>query len=371
MNDKRKEREKKPLILVVEDFPKNMEVVCNILRKEGYRLAMAGNGKQALDMMNNIRPDLILLDIMMPEMDGFEACKRLKKDPVTRDIPVIFLTAKADTADVVKGFELGAVDYVTKPFKAAELMSRVKTHLELKLAREALLELNATKDTFFSIIGHDLKDPLQFLLLAAELLHNDYDDMDEDKRKKYIERFYTSSQQISGLVENLLEWSRSQIGTLQINLVSLDLHALAAEAHNLLQERALEKDIIITSHIPPGTTALGDENMVRTIFRNLISNALKFTHAGGSVKVKAAPNARGDYMEVSVTDTGVGMSEEDAAGLFHLNIKRTTRGTAKEKGSGLGLILCKEFLQKINGHIRVTSEEGKGSCFTFSLPLEA
>jgi len=191
------EQRKRPLVLVVEDIPKNMEVVCNILRKEGYRLAMAGNGLQGLEMVPNVKPDLILLDIMMPEMDGFEVCKRLKENPETKDIPIIFLTAIVETVDIVKGFEMGAVDYVTKPFKGAELTSRVRTHLELKFARESLQELNATKDKFFSIIAHDLKDPLSYLLLSADMLYNQYEEMAEEKRKDYIRRFYNNSQRIN------------------------------------------------------------------------------------------------------------------------------------------------------------------------------
>ena len=147
---------KKFNILIVDDASKNIQVVANILKQEGYQMAFARNGKTALSRAETMPFDLILLDIMMPEMDGYEACERLKKNPETKDIPVIFLTAKTDKESVLKGFGLGAVDYVTKPFNAAELLARVKTHLELKLAKEdlrnsrdQLQELNATKDKFF------------------------------------------------------------------------------------------------------------------------------------------------------------------------------------------------------------------------------
>lgn len=356
------------LILVVEDIPKNMEVVCNILRKKGYRLAMAGNGKHALDMLKNIRPDLILMDIMMPEMDGFEACQKIKENPAIRDIPLIFLTAKADTEDLVKGFDLGAVDYVTKPFKAAELLSRVNTHIELTRAREHLKVLNATKDTFFSIIAHDLKDPLQFLLLSAETMHENYDSMTEAKRKDYIQRFFKNSNQISLLVKNLLQWARSQTGGLTFTPEKIHLRSLALEAVDLQTEWAAKKNIAIQCDIDVGLTAFADPNVVRTVFRNLVSNAIKFTHDGGNVTISAANNPNGGSVEVKVSDTGVGMEPEDAEKLFRLEIKRTTVGTAKEKGSGLGLILCREFLQKTNGDIKVQSQPGKGSTFTFYLP---
>jgi signal transduction histidine kinase len=369
MNNKSKEKQTKPLILVAEDIAKNMEVVCNILRKAGYRPAMAGNGRQALKMVSNVKPDLILLDIMMPEMDGFEACRHLKKDPETKDIPVIFLTAKTDTIDIVKGFKLGAEDYITKPFKGAELLSRIKTHLELKFSREALKELNATKDKFFSIIAHDLKDPLQFLLLSADSLYNRYDSFDETKRKDYIHRFHNSSQQLSALLENLLVWARSQSGSIKTKPGKIDIRDLAAESIDLLKGNAQKKDIELSSQIGPGIFAFADKNMIRTVLRNLISNAVKYTPPGGKVKVNASTSIKGDRLEISVSDTGVGINEQDITGLFSIDVKKSTRGTDNEKGTGLGLILCKEFVEKNNGSISVTSTPGKGSCFTFTLPV--
>jgi signal transduction histidine kinase len=370
MNNKSKEKQTKPLILIAEDIPKNMEVVCNILKKAGYRMAMAGNGRQALQMVSNVKPDLILLDIMMPEMDGFEACQHLKKDPETKDIPIIFLTAKTDIIDIVKGLELGAVDYITKPFRGAELLSRVKTHLELKFSREALKELNATKDKFFSIIAHDLKDPLQVLLFSADSLYNHYDSFNESKKKDYIHRFHNSSQQITALLENLLVWARSQSGAIEIEPGKIDIGALAAESIDLLKGNAQKKNITLSSQIGIGIFAFADKNMIRTVLRNLISNAVKFTPTGGEVKVNASTSTQGDWLEISVTDTGVGINEQDITGLFRIDVKKNTRGTDNEKGTGLGLILCKEFVEKNNGSISVTSTPGKGSSFTFTLPLK-
>ncbi len=378
MNERDGEKYKKPLILIAEDIPQNMEVVCNMLIKEGYRVAMAGNGKQALEMAPAVRPDLILLDIMMPEVDGFEVCRLLKKDPITKDIPVIFLTAKADTIDVVEGFEIGAMDYVTKPFKGAELLSRVKTHLELKSSREALKELNVAKDKIFSIIAHDLRDLLQLLILSADLLHNDYDTFDEAKRRDYIRKFLNGSKQMADLLENLLEWARSQSGSLENHPENVDIDELVTECLELAKGNAQKKNIRLFSFIQPGIYAVADRNMLRTVLRNLISNALKFTHPGGEVKVSASPSTSPAGIEISVSDNGVGMSAEDVAGLFCLEVKKidwgtarvkkNARGTANEKGTGLGLILCKEFVEKNKGTIEVSSELGKGSCFKVTLP---
>jgi two-component system sensor histidine kinase/response regulator len=166
VRDKNTAENPKPLIFIVDDVPGNLQVLIHILKQEEYRIAAAGNGHQALDMIPAARPDLVLLDIMMPGMDGYEVCRQLKTNPAAADIPIIFLTAKAETADIVKGFELGAVDYVTKPFNPAELLVRVKTHLELKFSREKLTDLIAARDKFFSIIAHDLRNPVQNLILS-------------------------------------------------------------------------------------------------------------------------------------------------------------------------------------------------------------
>jgi signal transduction histidine kinase len=307
---------------------------------------------------------------MMPEMDGFEACRHLKKDPETKDIPIIFLTARTDTIDIVKGFKLGAVDYITKPFRGEELLSRVKTHLELKFSREALKELNATKDKFFSIIAHDLKDPLQFLLLSADSLYNHYDSFDETKRKDYIHRFRNSSQQLSALLENLLVWARSQSGSIETKPGKIDIRTLVVESIDVLKGNAQKKDIALSFQIARGTFAFADKNMIRTVLRNLIANAVKFTPPGGKVKVNASTSTKGDWLEISVSDTGVGINAQDITGLFRIDVIKSTRGTDNEKGTGLGLVLCKEFVEKNNGSIRVTSTPGKGSRFTFTLPVK-
>jgi len=367
--NKNKEKQKKPLILVTEDNPKSMEVVCNILRKEGYWLAMADNGQQALEMVPEARPDLILLDIRMEGIDGWEVCEQLKKNPKTKDIPIIFLTAKAETVDKVKGFKIGAVDYITKPYRREELLSRIKTHLDLKFAREELKELNATKDKFFSIIAHDLRNPLQCLMLYAESLYFDYDSLDDEKRKDYTHKFYNNSNLIAALLENLLEWSQSQQGIIDPHPKKIDLHALAAENIDLLKENAKKKNITVSSQIKPKNFAFADKNMIRTVIRNLLSNAVKFTNPGGKVEVNSSISADGDSVDITISDNGVGISAEDIDTLFRIDVKKKkNKGTDNEKGTGLGLILCKEFVEKNNGSIRVTSEPGKGSRFTFTLP---
>lgn len=368
VNNGWKQKSISPLIFIAEDVPKNLQVLCNILRKESYRISAAGNGKQALEMIPEVKPDLVLLDVMMPEMNGFEVCEQMKEDPRLKDIPVIFLTAKAESADIVKGFDVGAVDYVTKPFTGAELLARVKIHLDLKFAREELKELITARDKFFSIIAHDLRNPIQFLLLSSDLLYNEYDVLNEEERKDYVQKFFNGTTRVSALLENLLEWSRTQRGLIECKPDNLDMGEMVTNSINLLQAHAKEKDISVVSLVKPGLIAFADRNMIRTVLRNLLSNAVKFTYSGGEVTVDAS--LTGGIIEIVVSDNGVGMSESELDGLFKFNTPGGTLGTAKEKGSGLGLLLCKEFIEKNNGTISVTSAPEQGSSFRITLPAK-
>ncbi|MCP4345005.1 MAG: hybrid sensor histidine kinase/response regulator [Desulfobacterales bacterium] len=353
-------------VLIVDDVPKNIQVAANILQEQGYQMAFAQNGKTALSLVQSNKFDLILLDIMMPGMDGFEVCEQLKKDPATSNIPIIFLTAKTDTESIVKGFESGAMDYVTKPFNGSELLLRVKTHLELNHTKEKLREANATKDKFFSIIAHDLKNPFNAVLGLANLLTDQYDAFDERKKKVIIQDICQSSEQGYKLLENLLDWSRMQTGKVEWNPDKIDLYTYAFENTAFLKSNADSKKISLVSNIDRGAMVYADPNMTTMIIRNLVSNAIKFTKEGGEVTISSKNN--GDHEEVTVSDNGVGIKDENKEKLFRIDVHHSTLGTSKEVGTGLGLILCKEFAEKNGGEIWVESEFGKGSNFRFTLP---
>ncbi|HHC24989.1 MAG TPA: hybrid sensor histidine kinase/response regulator, partial [Desulfobacterales bacterium] len=265
---------KKFNILIVDDASKNIQVVANILKQEGYQMAFARNGKTALSRAETMPFDLILLDIMMPEMDGYEACERLKKNPETKDIPVIFLTAKTDKESVLKGFGLGAVDYVTKPFNAAELLARVKTHLELKLAKEdlrnsrdQLQELNATKDKFFSIIAHDLRNPFNALISGSDMLVHYFEELEQEQIKDFIGEINLASRQAFNLLGNLLEWARSQTGRILYTPEKISMDDIVQENMDLLEQNAKEKNIHITNDVEADTFAYADKDMISTVIR--------------------------------------------------------------------------------------------------------
>ncbi|MEA1967989.1 MAG: hybrid sensor histidine kinase/response regulator, partial [Thermodesulfobacteriota bacterium] len=257
-------------LLIVDDVSKNIQVLGSILRNHGYQISFAMDGKRALDLTSKEKYDLILLDVMMPELDGYDVCAILKQDPFTRDIPVIFLTAKTEVDSIVKGFKLGAVDYITKPFYSEELLSRVKTHLELKTTREKLAQSNAAKDMFFSIIAHDLKNPFHAMLGFSELLLSSFDTLDKGKKIKYIQNIYDSGTSLYKLLENLLQWSRLQTGSIECNRKNINPLSILEQCLKTLYSNSALKKINIIKNIDPGIQAFADPDMTRLIFRNLI-----------------------------------------------------------------------------------------------------
>lgn len=352
----------KSLVLIVDDNPQNLKIFWETLKKHGLNPAAAKDGMQALEFVNRKKPDLILLDIMMPELDGFEVCKRLQKNKEFSDIPIIFLSAKAEKEEVIAGLELGAVDYVTKPFNEKELMTRIHTHLDLKATKDALKQSNASKDKFFSIIAHDLGNVFNGLIGLSNMLI--------DSKVKDVESLLPlvkkSSEKGYNLLKNLLEWSRIQTGKIQAHPIPLNLKNLVDQNINLLESQASAKYVHLFSKIEK-TFVYADEQMINTVIRNLLSNAIKFTPKEGWVEISS--KIIGTFIEIAVVDTGVGITPVDIDKLFKIDVSHSTRGTENEEGTGLGLILCQEFIIKNGGNIRVESKYGKGSCFYIQLPL--
>lgn len=367
----------KPTILVVDDNKRNLQVVGNILHEEQYKVAMAINGPTALKLAAQLKPDLVLLDIMMPEMDGFEVCKKLKENDETREIPVIFLTAKVETVDVVEGFNLGGVDYITKPFKQKELLVRIKTHLDLlqskrKIAEQASLlqSNNAFKDRLFSIIGHDLRSPLSSIKFTIDMIKSGVIELGDDFFHELIDQLAKTTDEAFTLLENLLGWAKSQSGNLPVVPEEFSLKEMAESIARLQKLNISNKNIELFLDINENLNVYADNQMINTVLRNLLSNAIKFTPNGGKIQILAT-KTNDHSVQVSVVDSGVGISEENMKRLFNNTNPLKTYGTNNEAGSGLGLILCKDFVEKNGGTLKVRSEEGKGSTFSFNMPLHA
>ncbi len=354
-------------ILIVDDIPANLKVLGEILKAEGYKVRPVPNGALALQVAEKEKPDLILLDIMMPDMDGYEVCRRMKANPQLCDIPIIFISALNETTDIVKALKSGGVDFVTKPFQAEEVSARVHTHVKLYRQSIELQKLNETKDKFFSIIAHDLRGPLGGFMSMTELLSEHMPDMETSEIQDYLGTLRDASGNLFRLLENLLQWSRLQQGTIQFNPETIHLQSIVEECVGLVQELAKNKGIEIALDIPGQLNVFADNNILQTIIRNLISNAVKFTPKGGSVRLSAKTSDT-NSVEISIEDTGIGMSPEMIGSLFSPGARNGRAGTDGEPSTGLGLLLCKEFVEEHGGKIRVESEEGKGSVFSFVLP---
>ncbi len=357
----------KNIILVVDDNEQNLSILGNVLMEYNYEVIPASSGREAFESISEMPPDLILLDIMMPEMDGYEVCKVLKDNEQTMEIPIIFLTAKIETEDIVKAFNYGAVDYVTKPFRKEELLARVKTHLELRRSLKAEHDLVNMKDKLFSIIGHDLRGPIGTFMMMLETVTNEENKFSVENIMQYLNKMKEVSKNTYLLLENLLNWARSQRKLVEYHLMDTKFIMIVEQCFSVLAETAGKKSIKLTHQINPETSVYCDENTITTVIRNLISNSLKFTEEGGSINISEQKN--GDFVRISVKDTGVGISEPNLKKLFRQDQIFTKYGTRGEKGTGLGLLLCKDFVEGNGGRIYVESELGKGTTFHFTLPL--
>lgn len=365
-------------VLIVDDVAKNLQILGNILRDDGIHSYAALSGNQALAVLKHTAIDLVLLDISMPNMDGYEICRRVKQDPELNNIPIIFLTARSQTEDIVKAFECGGVDFVTKPFNSAELLQRIKTHLKLKryedtLARQnrELQQLNATKDRFFSIIAHDLRNPFNSLLNVAEILLRDSHVLETSKQQELMQIMYNSAKSTYLLIENLLLWSRSQRNKITYNPQLMQVAPLLYEVRMLMEHtQARSKNIeLILDDLEPELQVIADQSMFNTIIRNLLSNAIKFSPANSKINF-GAKTIDDNKILFYVQDYGIGMDENKLAQLFKIEYAYSEPGTAEEQGTGLGLILCKEFIEKHKGEIWAESTAQQGSIFYVTLSAD-
>jgi len=363
------------LILLVDDIPENVQVLGKKKKNRGYSFAIATKGEAVFTLLEKQSPlpDLILLDIMLPDIDGFEICKRLKADERTRKIPVIFLTAKTELTDKIKGFEVGAVDYITKPFEPVEVIARVQTHIRLKKSNDIIRRYSedlekavATRDKLFSIIGHDLRGPIASVCSLLRLLEEDQ--LDPDRKERF---FKLAIQNVNGTVEllnNLLYWAKSHQNVIDCKPEIIDIKQIIDEHIELLEETADRKRISLNFELNKPLSVFADRDMTAMVLRNLITNAIKFTPESGKITISVIPADKDNNIEISVTDTGIGISKENIDKLFKIDRDIVRCGTNDEKGTGLGLLLCKEFVEKNRGNIWAESEEGSGSSFKFTLP---
>jgi len=529
----------KGIVFIVDDNHTVLSFISSLLCEEGYTTYTSETGEQALILIEQQKPDLILLDIRLSGIDGFEVCKQIKANVNLKQIPVIFLTAATELNDKIEGLKLGAVDYICKPFQKEELIARVNTHInfylltqqfqnqaieiseskiiqkmninlktanaklgeltktlelsnktlrisssynrslieasidplvtigedgkitdvnnateivtgvnrveligtdfsqyftepekarigyekvfrnekvldyplelqhrdgssisvlynasvyrdengkivgvfaaarditKLKEAEDKLLKLNkqlnelvSTKDKLFSIIAHDLKSPFNSILGFSDLLITNLRKYNFEKSESFLRNINSSAKCTLNLLDNLLNWAKSQTGQIGFNPEKLSLMNIINDILLVLNPSAKIKNISLNNIIIEDIEILADKNMLQTIFRNLISNSIKFTNTNGTINIYTIKKY--NFIEISVADNGIGISEEIKEKLFRIESSFTTKGTAEEKGTGLGLILCREFVEMHKGQIWVESELGSGSEFKFTIPI--
>ncbi|NEO91813.1 MAG: response regulator [Moorea sp. SIO3G5] len=393
-------------ILVVDDIPENLHLLSDTLTEQGYDVRGVINGSMALRVAHSVLPDLILLDIKMPDMNGYEVCQKLKASESTRHIPVIFLSALNEVIDKVKAFEVGGVDYISKPFQVKEVLARVENQLTIQRLQKQLWAKNLALETtnqelersnreleqFAHVLCHDLNQPLQSIILHTDMLNINYQDRLDIKGEGYITKIRDSSLRMKTFMQDLLVYAK--VGADSQDITSTDCNIVLGQVLDNLKAAISEKNALITHDSLP-TVNVSQTQLIQ-LFQNLISNAIKFQAPGKSpqVKVSVKPvdnsaevgivssinatgfheNGRnslehdGNYWLFGVHDNGIGMEPDQRSHIFE--IFQRLHSNKDYPGTGIGLATCKKIVENHGGQIGVESEPGVGSTFYFTLPAQ-
>lgn len=380
-------------LLLVDDTPDNLRLLSLMLTENGYKTRKVINGERALQAVEVITPDLILLDINMPDMNGYEVCRRLKQSDKTRDIPVIFISALDDVFDKVKAFQAGGVDYITKPFQIEEVLARVNTHLNIRKlqkqlqqqnsqlqeeirhrlsAEEANAQLKALEtqlrqqlNVFLHAVSHDLRNPVIGTKMVLNNLTNQVGETIQLPRK-VLERMQESSERQLGLINSLIETHAAEVWGLKLNYQPLELKSLVESALIDLQPMLDKEDVVLRLLISPNLPLIKADSLhLVRVYQNLIGNALKHNPPGFCLTLDA--QLENEWLRCTVADNGVGISKEQSEKIFDLYFQGSHK--RQSVGLGLGLYLCQHIIQAHGGAIGVESELGIGTTFWFTLPL--
>lgn len=361
-------------ILVVDDIAPNIRLVAGLLGPEGYDISFANTGKKAIEQALDNDFDLILLDIMMPDIDGITVCKTIKEHPEKRDIPVIFLTGKTDEVSVATAFEAGGVDYVHKPFNPVELIARVKTHLELKRARDTITETNRElqralklKNQFLSLASHDLRGPLGGVQGYLRLIEKDPGSQLGPRAHQFMESIQGMTQNMLELVSVFLDKSALELGKIELKPKFINIMDMVLPLTQLYQGLAAHKQQQLTLHSATEEIWIkADKNRLSQIIDNLLSNAVKYSPLGGHIEMHVIDHK--DRLEIRVKDEGPGFREDEKHRLFGYFQRLTARPTGSESSTGIGLALTKQIVTLHGGQIRLESTWGEGATFVVELP---
>ncbi|GCL42477.1 hybrid sensor histidine kinase/response regulator [Anabaena sp. FACHB-1250] len=393
---------KQSIILVVDDNPTNLEILDHALNQEGYKVRIEAEGLNVMKQARLSIPDLILLDIMLPDINGFEVCQQLKADPLTKSIPIIFMTALADTVDKIKGLNLGAVDYITKPFQKQELLARVRGHLQLReltktleIQNQQLIELkselenrvaertaelsqalekekevNQLKSRFITMASHEFRTPLAIISSSSGILQNFSDRLSEKRKQEHLETIQNTIRHIIQILDDVLMINQAEAEKIEVNLEPLDIIKFCRHLKEQIEAS-------FTSHGIDFYIDLGDEifsnyqivqvdkKLLRQIITNLLTNAIKYSPNHNLVNFSLSK--KDDQLIFKISDHGIGIPEADQVHLFEYFQRGSNVGTLP--GTGLGLSIVKKCVDLHQGEITFYSELGKGTVFTVILPF--
>jgi len=361
-----------PRILIVDDEPSNIQVLIAILQRD-YTLTVANSGAKALNMaMRHPQPNLILLDIMMPDITGYEVCQRLKENPETHSIPIVFVTALAEIGNEARGFELGAVDYIAKPISPAIVRARVKSHLrmeqlthQLQHQNESLKSALQMRKDLAHMIVHDLRNPLASILLGCSLLKMKGQNLDDYELQK-IDQISSEAKTLDGLIDTILVTAKLEADKLILHYEKMSLNILGNSVLQRFQDIANHRQIsLIGEWVEPEPIVAADQSLMRRVFENLISNALKFSPTGSQIYLKTFYTDDRDFV-FAVTDQGSGVPADKRDAIFERY--ETAKVLEQATQLGLGLAFCKMVIQSHGGHIEVTDNQPHGATFSIILP---
>jgi signal transduction histidine kinase len=381
MNEARSERA--PNVLIVDDATANLQVLSSMLKERGYEARPVPSGRLALQAAASDPPDLILLDITMPDLSGYEVCERLKADARLADIPVIFISASTEALDKIKAFGVGGVDYVTKPFRFEEVHARVSTHLALRKLRlslaarnqelekslDQLRRLEALRDSLVHMIVHDLKSPLTVLSFVLDaVMRNGEGGIPADALAD-LEQAHGAATKMIRMVNAVLDVSKLEAGEMTLNRSKWDLAALMREAMAALLPLARDRNLVFRQR-ESSMAVYADRDLIARVVDNLLTNAIRYTPDQGEISVEI--EALEDAVRVSVADSGPGIAEEHQTHIFEKFAQVEARNEGRAlRSTGLGLTFCRLAVEAHGGRIGVVSEPGKGSTFWFTLPGSA
>lgn len=364
-------------ILIVDDNIANLEIARTILSDFGYEVIIASSADESLEILRYEKPDLILLDIMMPSINGFELCKILKTNDEIKDIPIIFLTALTQPEDLVMGFELGGADYITKPFSRDVLLTRVKNQLELVKKNRIiiqqnrdLIKLNNEKNALLAIAAHDLKNPLQAILGSSELIARKVLNEKIDISSELIENIKFSSKKAINIIIDLLDVQAMEEGKLALKMELIDARDIVIESIDEFLPIANKKRVKLNYEEDDNICRIfTDKNKLSRVVDNLISNAIKFSSSGTEVKITCMNvniGNKNEIIRIEVCDQGPGFTKEDLQSIYSKFSKLSARPTAEESSTGLGLSIVKKMTELLGGIVELETKVGVGSKFKLS-----